>query len=1113
MTHSTDFKKNRPTIIYAACLLSGTLAFTSPIIAHAAEGTLAAQSVQQNKITVKGTVKDHAGEPIIGASVMVKGNTKAGTITDLDGNFQLSVPSDATLTITYMGYKPQTIAVGGKQTLSVTLEEDNAVLDEVVVVGFGTQKKVNLTGSVAVADSKLLEQRPVNNAVSALQGVVPGLNISTSGLGGTLDAEKSINIRGAGTIGNSSGSPLILIDGMEGDLNAINPQDIESISVLKDAAASSIYGSRAPFGVVLVTTKSGKAGRVNVNYNNSFRWKSPINLPDVMNSVQFISYNNDAYGNSGMKEVDGKFVPGNGRWNDEILANAKAYLEGTLIDPRTGAFNPNYTQLTDASGWWDGNNAWANVNWLKELYKSSTPAQEHNLSVSGGSDKINYYFSANYLNEDGTLRYGTENMQRYAVTGKFSAQLADWAQLDFSSRFTRSDYDKPTSLTESMYDNLLRRAYPTRPLYDGNGLRQYDSNYAWVLEDGGRTGLIKDILSNQIKATFTPVKNWNIIGEFNFRIENNWTHTESLYNESTHSDGVQKHKGGLSPAYGSVKEESLSGLYLNPNIYTNYSFTLNELHNFAMTAGFQAEAYQTKNVYAQRGDLALNDKPQLDLTTSNDISRISLGGALDKWRTAGFFGRLNYDYDGRYLVEANLRYDGSSRFRKGSRWVTTPSFSLGWNVAREKFFEKLSHTIGLLKVRASWGALANQNTTVWYPTYATMDFGYAGWLVGGVKPNTAAAAKLVSPTLTWEKIYTTNIGLDWGVFNNRLTGSFDYFIRKTKDMVKPGVELPAILGADVPDTNNTDMTTRGWELTIGWRDVIKDFSYGVKVNLSDAQTTIDKYANPTGKLSDYIAGQKVGEIWGLDSKGIARTQEEMDAHIASLSNGGQTALGTGAWYAGDMMYNDINGDGKIDKGSETLSDHGDLKVIGNTTPRYLMGISLDAAWKGFDMTMFWQGVLKRDYYPWLSAPNREDMTFFGFTNGGEWWSAYLHPHIDYWRDDNSALGANFDAYYTRPYRSGVGNTKNHMPQTHYLQNAAYMRLKNITIGYTLPQLLTKKIGIEKLRVFVSAENLLTISAIHDDLMDPEQVGIGQTGSSGTSYPLSRTYSFGLSVNL
>ena len=570
-------------------------------------GTFSANA--QTTITVNGVVNDAMG-PVIGASVVEKAKPTNGTITDFDGKFTLQVPADGTLLVSFVGYATQEVPVNGKSLLTINLKEDAEMLDEVVVVGFGTQKKVNLTGSVAVADKKLLEQRPVNNAVSALQGVIPGLNITTGGLGGMLDNNKTIDIRGAGTVGNeSSGAPLILIDGMEGDLNSINPQDIESISVLKDAAASSIYGSRAPFGVVLVTTKNGNEGKPVVNYNNSFRYKTPLHMPDQMNGVEFISYNNDAYGNNGMKLVDGKYVPGNGRWSEQILQNAKDYMAGTLIDPRTGKFNPLYTSGTDGSGWWDGNNGWANHDWLDMLYKDWTPAQEHNISISGGTKKLNYYFSANYMDEDGNLNYGTENMKRYTVTGKFSSQLTDYFKLDFSTRFTRSDYDRPTQLGQGLYDNVMRRAYPTRPLYDGNGFKDYDFNYAWVLEDGGRTRAIKDAIANQIKATITPLKNWNIIGEFNFRIQNHWTHTENAYLEKTHSDGLQKTKGALSNAYSSIAEEAYNTVYLNPNVYSNYHITLDEKHNLAATVGFQSESFEKKNVKASRGDLTSSEVP------------------------------------------------------------------------------------------------------------------------------------------------------------------------------------------------------------------------------------------------------------------------------------------------------------------------------------------------------------------------------------------------------------------------------------------------------------------------------------------------------------------------
>lgn len=508
-----------------------------------------------------------------------------------------------------------------------------------------------------------------------------------------------------------------------------------------------------------------------------------------------------------------------------------------------------------------------------------------------------------------------------------------------------------------------------------------------------------------------------------------------------------------------------------------------------------------RDVGGNRTGLTTTELPVLNQTT--DINNYSLYGGYNKWRDAGFFGRINYDYAGKYLLEANLRYDGSSRFRSNSRWVWTPSFSAGWNIAQENFWKSLSEYVGLLKLRFSYGVLANQNTTSLYPTYQVINIAtnQGNWIQNGYKTNIASAPNLVSTSLTWEKIHSTNIGLDFGAFSNRLTGSYDYFWRKTKNMVGPGIELPATLGTNVPLTNNCDLTTYGWELQLNWRDKINDFSYGIKLNLSDSQTKIDKYPNPTNSLSGYIAGQKIGDIYGYTTVGIAKTQDEMDAHLASLPNGGQTALGS-KWEMGDIMYADINHDGKIDKGSNTLNDMGDLKKIGNTTPRYKIGCNISAQWKGFDMSMFWQGVLKRDY-----APDQWNIVFWGVTGGGQWWCTSMEKHMDYFRaaDTTSPLGANVDAYYPRV----LFDNKNHQTQTKYMQNAAYLRLKNLQLGYNLPKLWLSKLGLQSMRVYVSGENLLTITNLIDT-MDPETAGVGS--GCGAVYPLSRTYSFGLSIN-
>ena len=1044
---------------------------------------------QNSTIKVKGVVNDAMG-PVIGASIVEKGNTGNGTITDIDGNFSLNVSSNSTLIVSFVGYKAQEIPVAGKTFFTIDLKEDNEMLEEVVVVGFATHKKVNLTGSVGKSTAKDIEARPVANAVQALQGVIPGLNISNSGNGGELNATKSIDVRGTGTVGKdasgnafSSGSPLILIDGMEGDLNSINPQDIESISVLKDAAASSIYGSRAPFGVVLVTTKSGKSGRAQINYNMNMRYSTPIKMPDMANSYEFVNLFDDAEYNGSGKHL----------YTDEYRQFVYDFMTGKSDD---------YIWGNGSGGKWNYDYSANNVNWLKEYYRNTAPSQEHNVSVSGGSDKMTYYLSANYMTQEGFMRYGTEDYDRYTITAKISAQLTKALKVDYSNRWVRTDYERPTYMNDDFYNHILRRARPVRAVYDPNGYLMSDINYIGVMRDGGRHNEQKDAMAQQLKITVTPLKNWNIIGEMNIKTDNNWNHWEQFVVYSHYKDNPENTYTALTSANkDQVSEYSLKTTYLNPTVYSNYNFSLKEKHNFTVLGGFQAEIMKYRDMEGARTGLVTTDLPVLNLTT--DADSYTLKGLYKNWKNAGFFGRINYDYNGKYLVEGNLRYDGSSRFRRGNRWILTPSFSLGWNVARENFWEKLADVVEVFKLRVSYGELANQNTTSWYPTYQTLGVTTNGgkWLQNGALTSVASVPGLISTSLSWEKIKNTNIGFDFGALNNRLTGSFDYFWRKTKNMVGPGVELPAILGATVPSTNNTDLTTFGWELSIGWRDKVGELGYGVKLNISDNQTRIDKYPNPTNSLSKYMAGELTGDIYGYTTIGIAKTQEEMDAHIASLPKGGQTAIGS-KWEAGDIMYADINGDGKIDNGSNTLDDMGDLKKIGNNTPRFRTGITLDAQWKGFDFSMFWQGVLKRDF-----DPGENSMVFWGTTGSGQWWSTSFKDHMDYFRAEDTAspLGANVNAYYPRP----LFNNKNHKTQTAYLQNAAYMRLKNLQLGYTLPKSLINKIGLQNVRVYVSGENLLTITGL-SDTMDPETAGIGKQG--GTVYPLSRVYSFGLSVN-
>ena len=989
-------------------------------------------------------------------------------------------------------------------SLSVVLKEDAKALDEVVVVGFGTQKKVNLTGSVSVVSGDEIATRPVQNATQALQGVVPGLQISSNS--GTLDATPNINIRGTGTIGQgSSSSPLILIDGMEGDLNTINPQDIESISVLKDAAASSIYGSRAPFGVILITTKKGGDGKVVVNYNNSFRWSSLIRGKHMMNSVDFASWMNDVDYNSG----NGVF------FDNDRMKQIVAYHNATPSGPgqRTTADGKTLYAIGTNNGtsWLDGYGYGIDdVDWYDVVYKNTAFSQEHNASVNGGNQRFNYYASLNYLDNGGFMKLSDDNYKRYNGTAKINAQLASWITMSYSMRFTRTDFKRPSALTNSLYSDMARQGWPVLPLYDRNGYYYSSPSPALGLATGGSDNTQQDTQYHQLGFNIEPIKNWITHIDFNYRIMNANRHWDSqqTYNHDVAGNAV------IYNTSSNVHEDLKKENYLNFQAYTEYSMTLAEKHNFHIMGGFQTEQLKQTVFGLQRDGILDPSKSEVDLTSGLSYTGTavtpSTNGARNQWQTAGFFGRFNYNFDERYLLEANLRYDGTSRFRTDNMWKLFPSVSLGWNIAREKFFEPLSKDINTLKLRASYGSLGNQNTDNWYQTYQTITYSpFSGtYLQNGVKTNITGAPGLVSMALGWETVESYNVGLDFGAFNNRLTGSFDWYVRNTKNMVGNAPELPSILGTSVPKTNNTDLRTNGWELQLSWRDALKNgFAYGITVNLSDARTKITRYPNnPTNSIDSYIAGNYINEIWGYETEGIAKSQDEMDAHIAVAD---QSAIGNN-WGAGDIMYKDLNGDKKVTSGARTLADHEDLKVIGNSTPRYLFGIDLNASWKGFDVRAFFQGVLKRD--SWVGSSWNGNEYMFGATNSGRWWCSGITGVSDYYRDSNSWSVANgyqsenTDAFLPRP----TWSDKNVQCQSRYLVNAAYMRLKNLQIGYSLPKSLISNWGITNLRVFFSAENLFTITSVPDQY-DPETIGYDSSANKNNGYPLSKTVSFGLNV--
>ncbi|MRX74507.1 SusC/RagA family TonB-linked outer membrane protein [Pedobacter petrophilus] len=1036
-------------------------------------------NAQTPKVAVTGRVSDNKGIPIPSVTVKENGTTNV-TMSNNDGSYKITAAKGSTLAFAFIGYATKSVTVGDQPQINITLVDDaEQALEDVVVVGFGKQKKVNLTGSVGVVDAKSLENRPVQNLSQALQGLVPGLNISQNN--GSLESRPTINIRGVGTIGSSSSDPLVLIDGMEGSLNALNPQDVESISVLKDASASSIYGSRAAFGVILVTTKRGKAGRVQVNYNNSFRQTSPVLLPEMMDSYTFALYFNDA-------GINGGSAP---HFDAASLKRIKDFQDGTLKSTIIPSPNNN---LVWADGYAFGND---NNDWYKVMYRDHSFSQEHNVSLTGGTEATSYYLSGNFMDQTGMMRFNQDGYARYGATAKINTKISEFLTANYSNRFLRETYHRPAALTTGFYEGIGRQGWPTLPLYDPNGYLYSSPSPALEMAEGGDDNEVKDWMYQQIQLVFEPIKGWKTFGEANYRTQTQFRHWDSQQTFNHDVNGVPY----LYRRSSNVNEYGYKENYFNTNIYSEYSKSYGK-HNLKIMAGFQYEDTRYRDLNAQRNGVIVADIPTLNTTSGLDadgkVLAPTVSGQYQNWATQGLFSRLNYDYDGIYLLEANLRYDGSSRFRSDKRWGWFPSVSAGWNMAREEFFKDKFSFVNTFKFRASYGSLGNQNTKVWYPTYLTMPIGTASgtWLINGGRPNTASAPGIVSSTLTWETVESYNAGLDFGFLKNRLTGSFDWFNRKTLNMVGPAPELPVTLGTGVPSTNNTDLKSVGFEFEIGWNDLTKSgLGYGVKFLLSDLKTTVTRYPNATMSLDIYRTGQQLGDIWGYTTIGIAKTQEEMNAHLATLSNG-QSAFGS-QWSAGDIMYADYNKDGKLDWGSWRQGDSGDAHLIGNSTPRYRVGLDINMDYKGFDFRAFFQGVLKRDFW--------QGSYFFWGATSDKWWSTGLVQHTDYFRNDpNSPLGLNLDSYYPRPT---FGTGKNQQTQTGYLQDASYIRLKNIQLGYTIPQRLTKKFGAQKLRVFASGENLVTWTKLAE-MFDPETI---DGGSNGSVYPLSKVMSLGLSV--
>ena len=1028
--------------------------------------------VQQSGKVVTGTIVDPSGMPVIGANVMVKGSTN-GTITDMDGKFSLEVEEGATLQISYIGYANQEIKVGNQKTLSIALKEDAEALDELVVVGYGTQKKVNLTGSVAVIDNSKIRDKASTNLSQAIQGIAPGVNFSYGNSGFEPGAKLDLQIRG-------QGSPYVVIDGVAGELNDINPNDIESISILKDAAASAIYGARAPYGVVLITTKSGKKDeKIQVDFSANMSLTTPIRLPKMVDSYTFVRAMNEMHDNQGVSRL----------YDEETIDRIIAYINDPTL-PETVPDSSNPTQWATYLKS-NGNNDWI------DIYMGQGLRNQENISVKGGGENINFFVSAGHVYEDGILNFGTDNYRRFNINSKLNIDLTKWWKFESNTRFVQSERVRPNYDDEGDYDMMLHQIYRTQPqqyLKSPNGYYSRLSRIPMV-ESGTDKTIGRSILQ-RFAMQFNPIEKWKINLDYSIDFSYDSFVSENLTAYEDLVDGSMSAIPTTVPSY--VEKTKSHTAYNSFNIYTSYDFTIGNFHNLGILAGFQQEFNKYDYLYGKKKELIINNLPSI----STAIGEMQAKDDMSHWATEGFFARITYDYKEKYLLEVNARYDGTSRFASGHRWGLFPSLSLAWNLSHEKFWEKIIPIINQMKLRGSWGSLGNQNVANYQYLALVGTNTQLAWILNANRPAYTTAPNLINPELTWETSNTYDVGIDMGLLNNRLQFTYDYYRRLTFNRLGPAMALPAVIGASIPQENNSELKTYGWDLSISWRDKINsDFSYSVTAMLYDYHSIVSKYNNPTGILTTDYEGKTLGEIWGYETVGLIQTQEEADF---INQNGTQKFINGQVWKKGDVMYKDINGDGKIDKGENTIDNHGDIKIIGNSTPRYQFSLDLAATYKNFDINAFFQGVGKRDF--WLSGN-----MFWGFN---AWNFTTLFPHhLDYYRDVEgtkySGLGINYDSYYPRPYSDTSQDSKNKQVQTRYLQSGAYLRLKNLSVGYNLPKLLISRIGLQKVRLYVSGENLFTITSLPIGF-DPETANLGTHGS-GKSIFSQAVYSFGVNI--
>ncbi len=1074
----------------------------------------------------RGVVTDGDGEPLIGASLVEKTGGKYA-LTDTDGAFTLQGLSfPAVLTVSYLGFDDKEVTLTGKepQPYTIVLTSENNVLNELVVVGYGTQKRVNLTGAVSVIDGKELNSRPVTNTAMAIQGADPSLVLTTSG--GSIDGTNySVNVRGKVSL--NSGSPLVLVDGVEGSLTQVNPNDIESISVLKDASACAIYGAKASAGVILINTRSGADGDAKITYNGRFSISDNTARTDFMTSgYDYVTLTNDFY----------TTYKGYGAWTYSPEQMEMLYerrndktenpLRPWIIPDETGQYT--YVYL-------------GNFDWYGFVFNRTRPETEHNVTVRGGTDRVKYYASARYLYREGLFAGAAQDkFDGLYLRGKVDARITKWLTYSSNISLERTKYDwggfwemdgTQGYSSQGIIWNITQNVGPNLLPYNPDGTVAMvpgflaDANSPLM---SGRGGVFMDgrnhnlnannywTWTNRLKADLAPGLSFTV--DYTYRRRDRRANFRSLPTANSY-DNVNKRMysgNGLTGgdfSNGSVYDFTREYRYYQDgnvvNAFFSYNNSFGDGHNLSATLGANFDDYYSSSITVQQKG-SLSDALSYINMANGEIEKAAQSNS--SYRTLGVFGRVNYDWKGRYLAEVSVRADGSSRFPANHRWGVFPSASAGWRISEEQFFRPIKDVVSSMKLRASYGTLGNQQVDNYYYWEEIKTGLLSGYTFDGMSNAAYSYSEApVSGRLTWETVVSKNIGLDLGFFRNRLTFNADFYIRDTRDMLTAGMALPYVYGEDAPKENAADLRTRGYELALSWKDNVelggKPLYYGVTATLGDFVTHITRFDNEKNLLSSNFVGKRLGDIWGYRTDGLFATDDEAAAYEAaydSFSTVNKGIASQAAPYnhlmAGDIIYRDLNGDGKINTGDNTLDNPGDREVIGNSLPRYNYALKGDFSWNGLDISIFFQGVGKVDWMP--SA------------NCSYFWGPYSYHRPTFIPNDfvqkcwSAEPGAdNSKAVFPR-MRGRVATSSNLVTSDYYLQNAAYLRLKNLTVGYTLP---IKSRVIEKARIYFSGENLFYISPLTraSKYIDPEVA----TSSAGDdcAYPYSRTFSLGVDI--